>query len=310
MSRPGSMGFVRQALTEHLGLKLVALVASLGLFIILRGTEDSRVTVSVPLVRPENAGRMLVSEIPDEVRVTLRGSRSVLNAVRRDGIPAIRIPTDHTGPFYYIEQDEFEVPVGASVDQITPGTIQLTWADRADARLRIDPVIEGQVRGGFVLVATVVEPTHAHIVGAASEVSRLDRIRTHPIDVSQLGAGRHPLRIPLMTLPGHVSYEGPSDVVVTVVVEEQEGRRSLTDVEIVVVGATEVRLRPSVVNIRVTGPRGRVEDLHPRRVIPYVDVSGFDANLGAQPVAVQLRPLPEGLQATAEPAEVLVVPGG
>ena len=81
MTTPAKKSFLMRALTEHIGLKLVALVASVGLFVIVRGTEDAQISISVDVVAllpPPSTERMLVSEIPDEIRVTLRGSRSVL----------------------------------------------------------------------------------------------------------------------------------------------------------------------------------------------------------------------------------------
>jgi YbbR domain-containing protein len=70
-----------------LGLKAVALIASIGLFIIVRGPDDTHPQAVVHfqvevLLPPTNASKMLVSEIPEEVRVTVQGSTVVLNAVR------------------------------------------------------------------------------------------------------------------------------------------------------------------------------------------------------------------------------------
>lgn len=105
MSAPAKKSFLMRALTDHLGLKLVALVASVGLFVIVRGTEDAQISISVDVVAllpPPSTERMLVSEIPDEIRVTLRGSRSVLNAVRRDGMQPIQMDLrDASAHFYY-----------------------------------------------------------------------------------------------------------------------------------------------------------------------------------------------------------------
>ncbi|MEQ9073608.1 MAG: CdaR family protein [Sandaracinaceae bacterium] len=312
MTTPAKKSFLMRALTEHIGLKLVALVASVGLFVIVRGTEDAQISISVDVVAllpPPSTERMLVSEIPDEIRVTLRGSRSVLNAVRRDGMQPIQMDLrDANAHFYYFEQEELELPAGASIVQIAPAAVPLTWVDRAERRVRVDPVFEGEVAEGNLLVGSVVDPSSVQIRGAASEVRRIEVVRTQPVDLTELGPGRHQRRVPLTALPDHVTYVDTVSVVVTVTVEEEEGSRNFEDLEVSVMGGESVALRPARVDVRLRGPRARIDDLHPRRVVPFVDVSALDPDRGAQPLAVQIRGLPDGIVGTPDPAEVLAVP--
>ncbi|MEQ8886084.1 MAG: CdaR family protein [Sandaracinaceae bacterium] len=312
MTTPAKKSFLMRALTEHIGLKLVALVASVGLFVIVRGTEDAQISISVDVVAllpPPSTERMLVSEIPDEIRVTLRGSRSVLNAVRRDGMQPIQMDLrDANAHFYYFEQEELELPAGASIVQIAPAAVPLTWVDRAERRVRVDPVFEGEVAEGNLLVGSVVDPSSVQIRGAASEVRRIEVVRTQPVDLTELGPGRHQRRVPLTALPDHVTYVDTVSVVVTVTVEEEEGSRNFEDLEVSVMGGEPVALRPARVDVRLRGPRARLDDLHPRRVVPFVDVSALDPDRGAQPLAVQIRGLPDGIVGTPDPAEVLAVP--
>ena len=312
MTTPAKKSFLMRALTEHIGLKLVALVASVGLFVIVRGTEDAQISISVDVVAllpPPSTERMLVSEIPDEIRVTLRDSRSVLNAVRRDGMQPIQMDLrDANAHFYYFEQEELELPAGASIVQIAPAAVPLTWVDRAERRVRVDPVFEGEVAEGNLLVGSVVDPSSVQIRGAASEVRRIEVVRTQPVDLTELGPGRHQRRVPLTALPDHVTYVDTVSVVVTVTVEEEEGSRNFEDLEVSVMGGESVALRPARVDVRLRGPRARIDDLHPRRVVPFVDVSALDPDRGAQPLAVQIRGLPDGIVGTPDPAEVLAVP--
>lgn len=304
--------FTRRAFTDNLGLKLVALVASLGLFVIVRGTEDAQTAVPVEVVAllpPPSVDRMLTSEIPDEIRVTLRGSRAVLNAVRRDGMTPIQMDLrDAQEPFFYFDQDELEIPTGTTIVQIAPAAVPLTWVNRDEERLPVAPVITGELAPGHLRVGTTVEPAQVTIRGSASEVRRLESIATQPVDVSGLGAGRHERQVPLVALPDNVSYVDAVTVTVIIVVEEEVASRRLADVEVAVMGDSDVTVRPETVNVRLSGPRARIEDLHPRRVIPFVDVSGLDMTQGAQPVQLSFRDLPEGMTVVAEPAEVLVVP--
>lgn len=302
-------GFLKRSATENVGLKLVALVASVFLFVILRGSEDETRIVSVRVLQPQQNERMLVSDVPELVHVTLRGPLSLINGVRRDGLSEIRIPAQNDGAFFYIEQEQFELPAGVDVVQIEPSAVELIWQPRGEHSFVVDAVIEGQVAPGLIRVGTSVDPARVLIQGAEPELRRIERVHTRPIDIRSLTVGRHEIRVPLTPLSDHVDYAGGDSVVVTIMIEEEEGRRTLEDVGIALVGTADVVLRPDRVHIELRGPRARVDQLHPRRVVPFIDLTGFNPALGAQPLPVRLRPLPDDIQATTDPPEILVSPG-
>lgn len=299
--------FLRRALTENIGLKVLALAASVGLFVIVSGDYEQRpFPVDVVVLQPPPSSEtMLVSEVPDQVQVTLQGSRSVLNSVRRSGLPPIQMDLQRETPRYYDFARDFDPPAGTSVVQIVPSSVTLEWASRAERRVRVQPLIEGEVAPGYSLGSTTVEPGVVRIRGVASEVNSMDRVWTAGVDVTGLTAGRHERRVPLGPLPRHVTAETPW-AVVTINVEEENASRTLRDLEVAVIGGSDARVRPSQVNVVLRGPRTRVDDLQPRRVIPYVDVTALDPSRGAQPVPVGVRGVPEGVTATVEPSEVLV----
>ncbi len=300
-------GLVRRIFTENIGLKLIAIVGSLVLFV-MRGTSDDTGIVSVRLEAPTRSGFVLVSDVPEQVHVTLSGSRALVNAVRSETLDEIVIPAGFQERFFYIEPSQFDLPPGVTVDRVEPTAIPIEWAAQEERRFRIDAVVEGVVAEGFTRVRTTVQPSSATVRGAVGEVRELSRVRTQPVDVGALTAGEHDFRVPLMPLPAHVHYEGADTVTVTILVEAEEGHRTLEDVEIVVLGATGLVLRPTHATITLRGPRAVVEELHPRRVIPFVDATGLDPAAGAQALPVRLRPLPEGVTVAAEPAEVIVSP--
>ena len=305
-------GWLRSALTENLALKAVALAASIGLFVIVRGTEDAQISVAVDVVAllpPPSTRKMLTSEIPSEVRVTVRGSRSVLNALRRDGLPPMQMDLrDADERFFYFEQEELELPAGASIVQIAPAAVPLTWVDRSERRVPIAVVMDGEVAEGHTVASYIVEPTAVLVRGAVSELNRLQQLRTEAVDLTGLTAGTHRRRVPLTPLPEHVTYVDTVAVVAQLVVDETVTVRVYDELEVAVTGGSNVVLRPTHVRVSVEGPRSRVADLDSRRVIPFVDVTGLNREQGAQPVPVGVRPLPDGLVASPEPSEVLVVP--
>ena len=78
----GAADRLRSALTENVGLKMLSFFCALLLYSLVHGSQDAQKSVSVDLVvllPPESAQRVLVSQLPPRVRVTLRGSRTALD---------------------------------------------------------------------------------------------------------------------------------------------------------------------------------------------------------------------------------------
>ncbi|UJR79797.1 YbbR-like domain-containing protein [Sandaracinus amylolyticus] len=307
-------GFVRNLIFENFPLKVFSLVASLALFSLVRGAEDAQrsLFVDVVAVLPDaSTGRILLSDIPDRVRVTLRGSRSLLNSIRRDDIPPIQVTLDDTrARLYYFDPERIEVPAGVEITQIAPATIALQWADRAERRLPVHPTIDGRPAPGLMLAGPPeVRPPSAVITGPAPEISPLDHVTTDPIALAGLEAGRHERRVALMHLPPHAEYEGDAMVTVVVDIAPQVAERSLPRLEVAVVGGEVRELRPARVRVRVRGAPQVLDGMDALGVVPYVDVSELEPTAGGQSVPVRVRGIPDGVELVdVEPPDVLAMP--
>lgn len=311
-AREGS--FLRNLIFENLPLKILSLVASLALFSLVRGAEDAQrsVFVDVVAVLPDpDADRMLLSDIPDRVRVTLRGSNALLRSIRGGDIPPIQVTLDDThARLYYFDPERIEIPAGVEITQIAPATIPLQWADRAERPLPVQPTIDGRPGPGLMLAGPPqVRPTTVTVVGPAPEISPLDHVTTDPITIAGLEAGRYERRVPLMRLPPHAEYEDEQAATVTFEIAPQIAERSLPRLEVAVVGGTAREVRPSRVRVRVRGAPATLDGMDAMQVVPYVEVGALDPSGGAQAVPVRVRGVPEGVELVdVEPADVLVTP--
>ena len=82
---------VRGTFTENFSLKVLSLVFALLLYSLVHGAQEAQRSLSVSLEvlpPPESANRVLVSQIPPQVRVTIRGARTVVD----DQLPMLRQP--------------------------------------------------------------------------------------------------------------------------------------------------------------------------------------------------------------------------
>jgi YbbR domain-containing protein len=314
LARRGRAGrWISDALTENIGLKLVALVMAVALFYIVRGAEDASRTMYVevvPTLPPLESRKVLISEVPDRVRLTLRGSRSILQSVRRQDIEPVQIDlTDTTRRYYYIEPTIFEMPPGVTIEQTTPASIPLTWAERTERRVAVSANLVGDPPPGLMVVEPVsVDPPRVMVEGPHTEVDPMSRVSTEPIDIGALPPGDHVRLVPIEALPVHTVVEGVTAVRVRFSIAPAIAERQLTAVGVSIVGGTgRILTRPSTVNVTLKGSVEEIERLDPAGVVAYVDVTELPPGVQSRLVPVRFRGLPEGVDVVhVEPAELLV----
>ncbi|RLB47173.1 MAG: hypothetical protein DRJ42_25995 [Deltaproteobacteria bacterium] len=306
----------REAFTENVGLKLFALAASIILFSLVHGAEDAQRSVFVDIVAilpAADSDRILVSELPDRVRVSLRGSRSLLNSIRREELDAIQVDlTDTDLSYYYIEPESFELPVGVEIVQLAPASIPLHYAERAEREIPVEAVINGEPGDGLSLSEPVVEPAQVLINGPKPEIDARQFIRTEALNIRGLGAGNYERIVRLDPAPAHASYPNGGSVTVRFQVVPERDERTLAGLEIVPVGPA-ARVRPTTIDVVVRGAPELIAGIDPDRLVPWVDSASEELSLGGtRPLIVELRGLPSDVEVVSiEPTEVLVtrVPG-
>ncbi|MCS6797984.1 MAG: hypothetical protein NZ898_05565 [Myxococcota bacterium] len=300
---------------RHLGLKLVSVLVAVALFGAVRGAEDAQRSVYVDVVAllPDGGDKILLSELPDRVRVTLRGSRSLLNALRRELLEPVTVDLRDTSlRYYYFEPTSFELPASLSVVAIEPASIPLTWVDRDRRELPVVVRFEGSPGPGLRLAANPrVEPPRIVVSGPSLELVALPHVETDPLDVSELGPGTHERRVRLVRPPPHGRYEGPDVVRVSFEVVVDEQQRRIDDVPVTVLGpGARLTLRPDRVDVVVRGRPDVLEDFGPDRLLAVVQLPPDAPPTGSLVLPVQVRGIGEGLAVLrVEPPEVLVALG-
>ena len=89
------LAFLKEAFTENVGLKLLSLSFAVGLFAFVYGQQDEQLrTVPVAVVlRPpaEGADRELMTQIPADIHITLRGPARAIDRLIQEGMPPIEL---------------------------------------------------------------------------------------------------------------------------------------------------------------------------------------------------------------------------
>lgn len=300
---------IKRAIMENLGLKLFSLVVSIVLFTVVHGSEAGQRSLYVPVVAMLPAagdGKILVGELPDKVKVTLSGSRSVVNSI--NSIDAVQIDLTSAPRYYAFAPRLFGLPAGIEV-QATPAMLTLDWEPVLERKLAVRVQLAGAPDPALELVGkAVATPARLLVKGPRSSVEAMNELATDLLPISGLGAGTHHVRIPLLSLPNQVSVVGATDVTVELTLEPKREQRRLKRLTVAALGITgTATIRPPHVDVVVAAPEGTLAELDPEHVVPVIEFPENMPDGQSISLPVELRGLDENARVVRiEPSEVLV----
>jgi YbbR domain-containing protein len=305
---------VRLFFTDNLGLKAGAIGIAILMFSLVHGAEDMERSVYVGVVvqPPSDAqGMILVTEIPDRVRVRLKGSRARLNAIRPENLPPVdvKLKTKEESR-YYLEKEMFDLPTGVSVTQVVPPSLVFKWVPRAVRELPVEVSLDGKLSPGLEWAGEPeVFPETMDVDGPKDVVNSMRTIRSMEVDVSALEAGVVQREVPLVGAPANTTFEAQT-ALVTLRVQPKMKERVLSPLRVDAEGVVPRALRPRAITVRIRGPEAIVDQLNPASVLAIVNLSDAPANKGALAVPVELRGLPDEVEVVEiAPATVTVLLG-
>lgn len=287
------MNGLRGILFDNLGLKLVALLLAVLIYLNAYTDRPATMTVAFPVQVTDLPDSLtLTGTAPAPIRAELRGTGKQLIRLRVTE-PAVKVSLAGVSAGRFtraIMPADLPLPEGVEVGVdrvVSPRTLELDIDQRATREvIVVGRTIGSPAADAMVSGAIGVEPARVRVVGPKGLLATLDSLPLIPVSV----AGRRDTlsSIALPDLPAWCSSE-PVNVAVTVPLAIAETRRIPLDVE----GPGEGRVvaQPSRVVAEIRAPRGALTDL---------DVSTLRARWHGDPdrrvgrrVAVRLeRPLP------------------
>ena len=290
----------QRVFSENWGLKLLALGLAIALSSVVHSDTDAQRSIYldvVVLLPPPKSGRMLVSDVPAQVKVTLVGSESKLRSLSRDDFSPVQLDLRTGNPeTYVIDPREISVRSGVQVSAVSPSTIPLTWAVAAEKRVPVRVQVVGslekhtRLRGEYE-----VEPEYVTLRGPDERLKSIASVLTEPIALTGLGLGSHTRKVPLERSPEHVTIVDAKSIVVRFVVVPLLAERALGRLAVAALGDGRARLRPSRVSVVLRGPEDVMKELSPEQVVPYVELKP-GGGTAMQSYDVRLRGLPEGAE--------------
>jgi len=310
---PGT--WLRSALTENLGLKLLSMILALTVYLLVNSDEHREINARVRVAYVLPPDKALVSERVDEVRVTIRGPWRRLKRFDEREIDRIEVDLTHVrGGEVPITPSMIDVPRGLEIISIEPKVVRIAFEDIATKQVAVVPSFAGRPMHGYETVPnrSVIDPPMITVRGAAGIVSALEGVRTQEIRVD----GRSDdftAMVPVLP-PNGVEVLLDSPVQVTVAIEEQLVTRRLGAVPVAVrvpagVDAARWSTNPETVDVTLTGGLVAVEAWIDRGVAATVDLTADAAVRGGRAVLpVTVVGAPAGVGVRVTPERVTVAP--
>ncbi len=302
------MNGLRGILFDNLGLKLVALLLAVLIYLNAYTDRPATMTVAFPVQITDLPDSLtLTGTAPSPIRAELRGTGKQLIRLRVTE-PAVKISLAGVSAGRFtraIMPADLPLPEGVEVGVdrvVSPRTLELDIDQRATREV----IVVGRTIGSPAADAMEsgpigVEPSSVHVIGPRALLATLDSLPLIPVSI----AGRRDTlsTMALPDLPAWCSSE-PANVAVTVPLAIAETRRIPLDVD--GPGEGRVTAQPARVVAEIRAPRGALADL---------DVSTLQVRWHGDPdrrvghkVAVRLeRPLPASVVVRLVPDSVTIV---
>jgi len=282
---------LRAIVTENLNLKLLSLAFALVLYSLVHGSQDAQRSILlnvVALTPPESSNRVLMTSIPAQVRVTVRGPRSTLYDLHAEDIGSVQLDLRGGNETRVtLEPSSINVPPGLTVEQVDPPAIDLQWEDLIVRDIPVEVGIVGTPAAGFVVRgAPTADPPTVRARGPKSEVMVIQRARADAFDVSGMTEGKYTRQLAIEHPTGQVKFDVPS-VSATVEVAREVAERPFTRVPVAVIGRPSAKAQPAEVDVRLSCPPEVVRALRPEQIVPRVQIAA-SADHGSDALPVQL----------------------
>jgi YbbR-like protein len=305
------VSLLRGLLFDNLGLKLVALLLAVMVYLNVYTDRPATMIVAFPLQFTDLSDSLaLAGPVPAQIRAEVRGTGKQLIRLRLTE-PSVKVSLAGVGVGHFervIDMSDLPLPSGSRLQlerMVTPRTIELDVDRLVHKRVPVAVRVVGAPAPGSAWDGSAsVEPATVLVSGPAREMATIDSVRLTAISISgrrdTLQATVGPSRLE----PGCISE--PATVQVTLAIDVEATRRTVVDVESPR-GAEDLTVSPASVAVIVTGPRSRMSalDLEAQRV--HWTTPGPVTNAVGHRVALhRVGVLPPGVHARVEPDSVIV----
>ena len=175
-------------LTKNIGLKLASLILAIALwfFVILSGR--SGIFMDIPIMYINVPQEFEVVDFPKTVSVNIEGQERLIKNLKQNEINAVINLSDAKAgkSFYTLTHENIKRPQTLEITSIEPQTISITIEKLLRKTVSVQPAVVGVPEHGFVIVEIKVTPEEIVIEGPRNIISKINNIKTEPIDIAGL----------------------------------------------------------------------------------------------------------------------------
>jgi YbbR domain-containing protein len=183
--------FLRSLFLRNWELKLISLLLALILWLSLIPEEKtfSEKTLTISL-EPHNipAKMELVKKPPATIDVVIRAPNRTIDQITSANVVA-KLNLEKATVIqeeYPLYETMISVPSGAEVIKVTPNKVRLKLENTREVMLDVEPNIIGKLAQGLKIEKIEVSPPIVKVIGAESKIRDRDKVRTSPVDISNL----------------------------------------------------------------------------------------------------------------------------
>ncbi|MFQ6070111.1 MAG: YbbR-like domain-containing protein [Candidatus Aminicenantales bacterium] len=182
---------ISSLLFRNWGLKLFSLILSFILWLVLIPPEKifSEKTLTAPLEAHNIPPQLeLVEKPPSTIDVVIRAPKRLIDKISPENVLA-KLNLEGATIYqeeYPLNKEMISLPPGAEVVNVYPNKVQLKLERTKAAVLDIEPTIIGQLKPGLKLEKIEVTPPRIEVRGAESKIRENEKVRTTPIDISEV----------------------------------------------------------------------------------------------------------------------------
>ena len=282
-------------------LKFLSLCLAAMLWFFVGGEDvvEKNVMVRVEAINLPN-DLIISNKFKREIEVTVRGPRSVLLEMGREQ-NSFQINLANATPGTRVEDIENNaIPVsrGIEVLRVQPSTIILSLDNLIQKELPIEAATTGEVSTGYALRSLEITPQSITINGPETILSRVDVIKTTPINLQDLFESVQ-LQIPLELDQRIIDLIGETSVTADITITYETIEKKVTKIPIEV----PAELGVSEINPKTASVTVKIPTIIHRKGMDYRSLF----SIAAIPIEDETEP-GERLQLMVIPAEDLIVP--
>ncbi len=260
----GPHSWLREIFIEDLGLKLLALAITLGLWYAVAG-QRTPATIRLRGVQLtfRVADEMEISNTPrEEVEIVLTGSKRALDQINvRDLVASVDVTNFKPGERVVQltrQSVKIELPDGVRLEGIEPGSVPLRLEPRVERELEVEARIEGNVPEGLELRGWTASPARVKVRGPISHVNALLKAPTETIP---LDGHRESFNVAQTAIDISDEKVDVLDTVVSVHLEIGEKRIEKSFAGVTVRESSGAQVRPDRATVTLYGPGSALQEL-------------------------------------------------